>query len=365
MSHSHLTDAQKEELRTIAKAIVAPGKGILAADESTGTMGNRLSKINVENTEENRRLWRQILFSSPPEAIKAISGVILFHDTLYQKDDHGNGKLLIELLKERHIIPGIKLDKGTKVLHGTKNETTTQGIDDLGARCAQYKKDGCQFAKWRNVYTIGDGTPSKLAIMENANILARYASICQANGLVPIVEPEILCDGEHTIERCQEVTEKVLVAVYKALHDYHVYLEGTLLKPNMVTAGQKCPTPSTPEDVARATIKAFSRAIPPAVPGIVFLSGGQSEEESSLNLNAINKFHGPKPWKLSFSFGRALQASALKAWEGKAENVKAAQKELCKRAAINGLAVEGKYEGAAAASVEASNDSLFEADYKY
>lgn len=361
MTHSHLSEAQKEELRNIAKAIVAPGKGILAADESTGTMGSRLTKIGVENTDENRRMWRQILFTSPPEACKAISGAILFHDTLYQKDDQG--KPFVELLKERNIIPGIKLDKGTKELHGTQGETTTQGMDDLGARCAQYKKDGCHFAKWRNVYSIGDGTPSQLAIMENANNLARYASICQANGLVPIVEPEVLCDGDHTIEKCQEVTEKVLAAVYKALSDYHVYLEGTLLKPNMVTAGQKCSVKSTAADVGRATVTAFSRTIPAAVPGIVFLSGGQSEEESSFNLNAINTFDGPRPWKLSFSFGRALQASALKAWLGKPENVKAAQREFCKRAAINGLAAQGKYDGSGAA--EASNDSLFEADYKY
>lgn len=361
MTHSHLTEAQKEELRNIAKAIVAPGKGILAADESTGTMGSRLAKIGVENTEENRRQYRQILFSSPPEACKAISGVILFHETLYQKDD--NGRPFIDLLKERNIIPGIKLDKGTKELHGTNGETTTQGIDDLGARCAQYKKDGCHFAKWRNVYTIADGKPSQLAIMENANILARYASICQANGLVPIVEPEVLCDGDHTIEKCQEVTEKVLAAVYKALNDYHVYLEGTLLKPNMVTAGQKCTVKTTPEDVGRATVTAFSRTIPPAVPGIVFLSGGQSEEESSVNLNAINTFDGPRPWKLSFSFGRALQASALQAWKGKPENVKACQMEFCKRAAVNGLAAQGKYDGSKTA--EASTASLFEADYKY
>lgn len=363
MTHSHLSDERKAELRSIARAIVAPGKGILAADESTATMGSRLSKIGVENTEENRRIFRQLLFTSPPEACKAISGVILFHETLYQKDD--NGKPFLELLRERNIIPGIKLDKGTKELSGTKGETTTQGMDDLGARCAQYKKDGCHFAKWRNVYTIGDGTPSQLAIMENANILARYASICQANGLVPIVEPEVLCDGEHDLDRCQEVTERVLAAVYKALNDYNVYLEGTLLKPNMVTAGQKCPTKYSPEDVGRATVTAFSRTIPPAVPGIVFLSGGQSEEESSVNLNAINKFDGPRPWKLSFSFGRALQASALKAWQGKPENVRAGQREFCKRAAINGLAAQGLYDGAAAANAEASNASLFEADYKY
>jgi len=328
------------ELAAIAKAIVAPGKGILAADESTGTMGKRLANCGLDNTEDNRRAYRQLLFTSDKEKFsRRISGVILFHETLYQKADDGTP--FVELIKGAGVIPGIKVDKGVKELFGSEGEGTTQGLDDLDVRCRQYKADGCQFAKWRSVLKIGTNTPSALAIAENANVLARYAATCQAAGIVPIVEPEILCDGTHTLERCQKVTEKVLAAVYKALSDHHVYLEGTLLKPNMVTPGQACPQKATPAEVAKATVTAFSRTIPPAVPGIVFLSGGQSESEASANLCAINQFNGaPKPWTLSFSFGRALQASCLKAWAGK--DVAAGQAELLRRAEINGLAALGQ-----------------------
>jgi fructose-bisphosphate aldolase class I len=348
------------ELKSIAQAIVAPGKGILAADESTGTMGKRLATCGLENTEDNRRAYRQLLFSSDKERIQSISGVILFHETLYQKAD--DGRPFIELIKERGIIPGIKVDKGVKNLFGSEGEVTTQGLDDLDVRCAQYKKDGCQFAKWRCTIKIGQNIPSYLAIMENANVLARYAAVCQAAGLVPIVEPEVLCDGDHTLDRCQKVTEAVLSAVYKALSDHHVYLEGTLLKPNMVTPGQACPERATPAQVAIATVTAFSRTIPPAVPGITFLSGGQSEEEASLNLNAINQYVGaPKPWRLSFSFGRALQASCLKAWGG--NNVAAGQEEFLKRAEINGKATRGVYEGGVGSA--AGQESLFVKDHKY
>jgi len=334
--------ALQKELKEIAQAIVAPGKGILAADESTGTIGKRLAGIGLENTEDNRIKYRELLFTSDKDRIQPISGVILFHETLYQKA--ADGTPFIDLIRQRGIIPGIKVDKGVKDLFGSEGEGTTQGLDDLDKRCQQYKADGCQFAKWRCVLRIGQNTPSYQAIMENANVLARYAATCQAAGLVPIVEPEVLCDGDHTLERCQKVTETVLAAVYKALNDHHVYLEGTLLKPNMVTPGQSCPQKATPAQVAEATVTAFSRTIPPAVPGIVFLSGGQSEEEASLNLNAINQFTGaPKPWRLSFSFGRALQASCLKAWAG--TNVSAGQEEFLKRAQINGLATQGAYTG--------------------
>merc|ERR1719431_1056874 len=267
----------------------------------------------------------QLLFSCDKERLQPISGVILFHETLYQKADDGTP--FVELIKQKGMIPGIKVDKGVKDLFGSEGEGTTQGLDDLDKRCKQYKAVGCQFAKWRCVLKIGTNTPSYQAILENANVLARYASICQANGLVPIVEPEVLCDGDHTLDRCQKVTETVLAAVYKALSDHHVFLEGTLLKPNMVTPGQSCPQKATPAQVAEATVTAFSRTVPPAMPGVVFLSGGQSEDEASVNLNAINQFNGaPKPWKLSFSFGRALQASCLKAWAGK--DVAAGQEEL-------------------------------------
>jgi len=330
----------QQELAAIAKAIVAPGKGILAADESTGTMGKRLANCGLDNTEDNRRAYRQLLFTADKQRLgERISGVILFHETLYQKAEDGTP--FVDLIRGAGIIPGIKVDKGVKDLFGSEGEGTTQGLDDLDVRCRQYKADGCQFAKWRSVLRIGPNTPSPLAIQENANVLARYAATCQAAGLVPIVEPEVLCDGEHSLERCMKVTEKVLAAVYKALSDHHVYLEGTLLKPNMVTPGQSCPQKATPAEVARATVLAFSRTIPPAVPGVVFLSGGQSETEASANLCAINQFTGAaKPWRLSFSFGRALQASCLKAWAGK--DIKAGQEELLRRAEINGLASMGE-----------------------
>merc|ERR1712131_201517 len=340
-----LSTEQKKELASIAQRIVAPGKGILAADESTGTMGKRLQNINVENTEENRRTFRDLLFSVDNSVSNHIGGVIFFHETLYQKSN--SGVLFPELIKSKGIVVGIKVDKGTAGLNGTDGETTTQGLDGLSERCAQYKKDGCDFAKWRSVLKISNGCPSALAIAENANVLARYASICQQNGLVPIVEPEILPDGDHDLQRCQYVTEKVLAAVYKALSDHHVYLEGTLLKPNMVTAGHSCPKKYTPMEVGMATVTALRRTVPAAVPAITFLSGGQTEEEATMNLNAINSLPG-RPWSCTFSFGRALQASVLKAWKGEAANVKAAQEALLKRGKANSEANLGKYTGWAA-----------------
>lgn len=352
------------ELAATAKAIVADGKGILAADESTGTIGKRFSTINVENVEENRRNYRNLLFTADKSIANSIGGVILFHETLYQKDD--KGKLITDNLKEVGILRGIKVDKGVQPLAGTVNETTTQGIDGLGDRCAQYKKDGCDFAKWRCVLRIQDGgrTPSNLAIIENANVLARYASICQMHGIVPIVEPEILVDGDHTIDVCQEVTERVLAAVYKALSDHHVYLEGTLLKPNMVTPGSTCAKRASPEEIALATVTALRRTVPPAMPGVTFLSGGQTELEATKNLNAMNKLPAElRPWKLSFSFGRALQQSVLKTWLGSADNVVAAQKALCHRALSNNLAALGKYEGEEES--KAASESLFVANHQY
>ncbi|KTG32120.1 hypothetical protein cypCar_00007265 [Cyprinus carpio] len=344
MPHAYpfLSPEQKKELSDIAARIVAPGKGILAADESTGSVAKRFQSINAENTEENRRLYRQLLFTADDRVKPCIGGVILFHETLYQKTD--DGKLFSQLLKERGMVVGIKVDKGVVPLAGTNGETTTQGLDGLYERCAQYKKDGADFAKWRCVLKITPTTPSRLAIIENANVLARYASICQM--------------------RCQYVTEKVLAAVYKALSDHHVYLEGTLLKPNMVTAGHSCSQKYAPQEVAMATVTALRRTVPPAVPGITFLSGGQSEEEASLNLNAINQCPLQKPWALTFSYGRALQASALKAWGGKKENGKACQEEFIKRALNNSQACVGKYvskgdKGAAA------GESLFVANHAY
>ncbi|XP_037091934.1 fructose-bisphosphate aldolase-like isoform X2 [Pollicipes pollicipes] len=352
----------QKELADIANAIVAPGKGILAADESTGTMGKRFANIGVENTEENRRKYRQLLFTTDRAVGDNISGVILFHETLYQKADDGTP--FVELLKQRNIIPGIKVDKGVVDLAGSEGEGTTQGLDDLGKRCAQYKQDGCQFAKWRCVLKIGRNTPSYQAMLENANVLARYASICQANGLVPIVEPEVLPDGDHDLDRAQKVTETVLAFVYKALADHHVYLEGTLLKPNMVTAGQSCAQKFTPEQVARATVTALQRTMPAAVPGVTFLSGGQTEEEASVHLNAINQFAGKKPWALTFSYGRALQASVLKAWGGKDENVPAGQQELLKRAKADGAAAQGQYVAGSCVGA-AADEGLFIKNHQY
>ncbi|XP_006008571.1 fructose-bisphosphate aldolase C-B [Latimeria chalumnae] len=356
------TPEQKKELADIAQRIVAPGKGILAADESTGSMTKRMSQIGVENTEENRRFYRQILFSADERVKGCIGGVIFFHETLYQKTD--DGTIFSKFIKDKGIVVGIKVDKGIVPLAGTDGESTTQGLDGLSERCAQYKKDGADFAKWRCVLKISENTPSALAIMENANVLARYASICQQNGIVPIVEPEILPDGEHDLKRCQYITEKVLAAVYKALSDHHIYLEGTLLKPNMVTPGHSCPTKYKPEEIAMATVTALRRTVPPAVPGVTFLSGGQSEEEASINLNAINQCPLHKPWALTFSYGRALQASALKAWSGKKENAKAAQEEYIKRALTNGLSAQGKYVSTGKADA-AAGQSLYVANHAY
>merc|ERR1711963_376187 len=357
----YLTPAQEDELRKIANAIVAPGKGILAADESVGTMGKRLTNINVENTEDNRRKYRQLLFSADASVANSVSGVILFDETFRQSSEAGVP--FTKMLTDMGIIPGIKVDKGVVPLAGSLNECTTQGLDGLSERCAEYKRGGCGFAKWRCVLKISGHTPSYQAMMENANVLARYASICQQNGLVPIVEPEVLPDGDHDLEMAQRVTEQVLAFQYKALADHHVFLEGTLLKPNMVTAGQQCPKKYTAEQIAEATVTALNRTVPAAVPGITFLSGGQSEEDATINLNAINQYAGKKPWPLTFSYGRALQASVLKAWGGKDDQIKAAQQELHKRASSNGAAALGNYSGGGAGA--AGGESLFVANHAY
>ncbi|XP_031481524.1 fructose-bisphosphate aldolase, cytoplasmic isozyme 1-like [Nymphaea colorata] len=349
-----------EELIKNAKYIATPGKGILAADESTGTIGKRLASINVENVEANRQALRQLLFTAPG-ALPYLSGVILFEETLYQKTT--SGKPFVDVLLDGGVLPGIKVDKGTVEIAGTNGETTTQGLDGLAARCQQYYKAGARFAKWRAVLKIGPTEPTELAIQQNAHGLARYAIICQENGLVPIVEPEILTDGSHDIQKCAAVTERVLAAVYKALNDHHVLLEGSLLKPNMVTSGSDCPKKATPEEVADYTVRALLRTVPAAVPGIMFLSGGQSEEEASVNLNAMNKLDVLKPWTLSFSFGRALQQSTLKTWKGKEENVKAAQEAFLTRCKANSDATLGKYAGGNAGGL--ASESLHVKGYKY
>eukprot|EP00164_Ancoracysta_twista_P001985 GFYU01002614.1.p1 GENE.GFYU01002614.1~~GFYU01002614.1.p1 ORF type:complete len:370 (+),score=128.51 GFYU01002614.1:37-1110(+) len=357
MAHSKYA----QELIQTANAIATPGKGILAADESTGTIGKRFAPINVENNEENRRAYRELLFTAPGLG-EHISGAILFEETLYHSA--ADGTKFVDILGKQGVIPGIKVDKGTVPFGTIPGETTTQGLDGLGARCAEYYKAGARFAKWRAVLTITPTGPSEAAIHQEAYGLARYAVICQENGLCPIVEPEILMDGNHSLARCQAVSEKVLGACYKALNDQGALLEGTLLKPNMVVPGKDSGEKGTPESVARATVTALSRAVPPAVPGITFLSGGLSEEEASTYLNAMNKITDIKhPWQLTFSYGRALQASCLKTWLGKAENVKAAQVAMLTRAKANGLANLGQYEGQFAGG--AASESLFVGNYKY
>jgi fructose-bisphosphate aldolase class I len=349
-----------DELIATASYIATPGKGILAADESTGTIGKRLASINVENVETNRRALRELLFTTPG-ALDHLSGVILFEETLYQSS--AAGKPFVDILKEGGVVPGIKVDKGTVGLAGTDGATTTQGLDDLGKRCAKYYEAGARFAKWRAVLKISATEPCQLAIDENAKGLARYAIICQENGLVPIVEPEILVDGPHDIAKSADTTERVLAAVYKALNDHHVLLEGSLLKPNMVTPGSDA-AKVAPQVIAEHTVKALQRTVPAAVPGIMFLSGGQSEEEATLNLNAMNKLQTKKPWTLSFSFGRALQQSTLKAWAGKEENLEKAQAAFLARAKANSAATLGAYD-AGAAGGGASAESLHVKDYKY
>eukprot|EP01084_Bolivina_argentea_P120688 213970_1 len=333
----------REELAATAVAVAAAGKGILAADESTGTIGKRFQPIAVENIEENRRKYRELLLTA--EGIeKYISGVIFFEETLYQKT--AGGKPFVDVCKEKGIVVGIKVDKGVKPIRGTDGETFTQGFDGLDERCKKYYEQGARFAKWRAVLKIGPGEPSPISIKENANGLARYAAICQDNGLVPIVEPEILSDGSHDLATCVAATQKVVAACFAALQDANIFLEGALLKPNMCTAGSGCPGgAASVVEVARATVVALQRSVPPALPGINFLSGGQSEEDATLHLNAINQIQAKKPWNLSFSYGRALQASCLKAWGGKDDNVKAAQETFSRRARANAEAQLGKYQG--------------------
>ncbi|XP_050667780.1 fructose-bisphosphate aldolase-like [Leptidea sinapis] len=351
------------ELKKTAEAIVAPGKGILAVDETNEGIGRLLAAVGLENTVENRRRYRQLLFTADDVLSEHISAVILFDETVYQKTD--DGMRFIDVLKNKNIIPGIKLDLDVVPLIFSENELTTQGLDDLAKRCAEYKKEGCLFAKWRCPLKIGDTTPSVLAISDTAHVLARYASICQSEGLVPIVEPDVLLDGDHDIVRTQKVTETVLATVYKALNDHHVYLEGTLLKPNMVTPGNSCPKRSCAEEIAAATVIALLRSVPAAVPGIAFLSGGQSEVEATENLNAINRVSIKKPWALTFSYGRALQASVWNRWAGKDENVEKAQNVLIKRAKANGLAALGKYEIEEISDSRAATKSNFSANHKY
>jgi fructose-bisphosphate aldolase class I len=326
-------------LKNTASALVAKGKGILAADESTPTIKKRFDSIDVESTEELRRVYREMLFTTP-EVEAYISGVILFDETLRQNSD--DGIPFPQLLSERGIIPGIKVDKGAKPVVGFSGEKITEGLDGLRERLEEYASLGAKFAKWRAVITIGEGIPSGAVLDANAHALARYAALCQEAGLVPIVEPEVLMDGDHSIGRCEEVTADTLDRVYSELHKHRVELEGTLLKPNMVLSGKDAVQQAGAQEVAEATIRCFQRVVPAAVPGIVFLSGGQTPEQATENLNAMNA-QGSHPWELSFSYGRALQAPALKAWGGQAEGIKEGKLAFQHRSRLNSAARTGEY----------------------
>ena len=331
-----------ERLEEIAKAMVAPGKGILAADESTGTIKKRFDSIKTESSENSRRDYREMLFRTP--AMKDhISGVILFDETL--KQTAADGTLLVDIIKSHGSIPGIKVDKGAHPLALHRSEKVTEGLDGLADRLKEYYGLGARFAKWRAVITIDEAKPSHACITANAHALARYAALCQEAGLVPIVEPEVLMDGAHTIDRCLEVTEWTLNETYDALHQQGVKLEGTILKPNMVLSGTECATQAGVEEVTEKTVQCLKRTVPSAVPGIVFLSGGQSDIDATAHLSMMNQKYD-LPWALSFSYGRALQAAPLKTWGGNNSNAQAAQAVFAHRVRMNGLATQGKWEPA-------------------
>ncbi len=328
-----------ENLESVARKLVAPGKGILAADESSGTIEKRLKSISVPSTEENRRAYREVLFTTAG-AGEFISGVILFDETIRQKTR--DGRTFVEALEQQGIIPGIKVDKGAKPMANFPGEKVTEGLDGLRERLAEYRKLGARFAKWRAVIAIGEKIPTRAGINANAEALARYAALCQESDLVPIVEPEVLMDGSHAIERHFEVTEQTLQSVFHALAEYRVALEAMLLKPNMVLSGKDCPQQASVQEVAEATVRCMKRVVPAAVPGLVFLSGGQTDLQATEHLNAMNRLKD-LPWQLSFSFGRALQAPVLKAWKGDPAKVAEAQQAFHHRALCNSRARFGKY----------------------
>ena len=327
-------------INEIATKMVTPGKGILAADESSGTIKKRFDSINVESTEENRMNYRRILFETKEAMQNYISGVILFDETLRQSNNEG--KKLVDIINDAGSLPGIKVDMGAKELALMSGETVTEGLDGLRERLEEYSNLGAKFAKWRAVIAISDKIPSTLCIDANSHALARYSALCQEAGIVPIVEPEVLMDGSHTIERCYEVTKDTLTKVFEELIKHKVDLKGICLKPNMVIDGKECSKKSSSEEIAKMTINCFKETVPSEVPGIVFLSGGQSEIEATENLNEINKIEGT-PWNLSFSYGRALQASALKAWQGNHENEEACSNAFAHRAKMNSLATKGMW----------------------
>ena len=332
----------RSELERIARSMVVKGKGILAADESTSTIKKRFDAIKLESTEEHRRAYREMLFTAPGAA-ESISGVILYDETIRQRTR--DGVPFPQYLERQGIVPGIKVDLGAKPLAGFPGETITEGLDGLRERLAEYYGLGARFAKWRAVIDIADGIPTSYAIEANAHALARYAALCQAQDIVPIVEPEVLMDGAHSIERCEDVTDRVLDSVFAELFRARIYLEGMVLKPNMVISGKKAANRASPEQVAQATVRCLKRHVPAAVAGIAFLSGGQSPQEATLHLSLMNQIGG-LPWNLTFSYGRALQDTALKGWGGAAANFAAGQKEFARRAKLNGLATQGRYQSA-------------------
>jgi fructose-bisphosphate aldolase class I len=328
------------DLNKIALAMVAPGKGLLAADESTATIKKRFDVINVESTEKSRRDYREMLFRSSEAMSRYISGVILYDETIWQ--DASDGTPLVEIIEQSGAIPGIKVDEGTQALPNCPGELVTVGLDKLAERLKKYYDRGARFAKWRAVIDIGQNIPSMTAIHVNAHALARYAALCQAAQIVPIVEPEVLMDGDHDIDRCYEVTQRVLNKTFQELRVQRVALEGMILKPNMVVSGKKNAKQASVAEVAEKTIRMLKACVPAAVPGIAFLSGGQSDEEATAHLDAMNRI-GSLPWPLTFSYGRALQAAPQKAWSGKPENVAAGQRALIHRARMNSLAAKGEW----------------------
>jgi fructose-bisphosphate aldolase class I len=333
------------DLNKVALAMVAPGKGLLAADESSGTIKKRFDAIKVESTEESRRDYREMLFRSAEAMSKYISGVILYDETIWQNAKDGTP--LIKLIEQAGAIPGIKVDEGTQALPGCPGELVTAGLDKLAERLKKYYERGARFAKWRAVIDIGRGTgghpiPTMTAIHVNAHALARYAALCQAAQIVPIVEPEVLMDGDHDIDRCYEVTQRVLNKTFQELRVQRVELEGMILKPNMAISGKKSPKQASVEEVAEKTIRLLKACVPAAVPGIAFLSGGQSDEDATAHLDAMNRIGG-LPWHLTFSYGRALQAAPQKAWSGKVENTASGQRAFTHRARMNSLATKGEW----------------------
>jgi len=334
-----ITEKQRENLKKVAQQMVVPGKGILAADESTGTCEKKFAKAGIPCTENSRRAYRELFFTTPGFG-EFISGVILYDETIRQ--NASDRRSFVSVLQKAGVLPGIKVDQGVKEMDGSPNEKVTKGLDGLPERLKEYAKLGAKFAKWRAVITIGEGLPTDANVRQNAKDLASYARDCQEAGIVPIVEPEVLMDGSHDISACRDASERTLTALFEKLKSAGVAIDGIILKTNMVVPAKDCPKQATPEEIAEATLGLFKKVLPKELVGQAFLSGGQSEEEATANLDAINK-KGPLPWKMSFSYGRALQNTALKTWNGKAENVPAAQKAFLHRAKMNSLATLGKY----------------------